>query len=316
MEFIDRVSEKRGALMALAIMFVVVYHYKCWIGGFPWYIGSILKFGYIGVDIFFFLSGFGLACSFQKNNIRQFYKNRVIKILPCYFLYGVILLLNIAFQGGMFTWFDVLYKFSTLEYTFRHGGIDWFMCAIIQLYLLFPLIFFLVKKIRLLGVMFIFIVVYAVTIAYNFHWTHLAMLQRIPMFVMGVYCYVFRNKTKEIKYLVLFSFICFFALCVFADEQTAFLKTCCFTPTLLYAVTSNKMEKCLNTITMTKQIGGGSIAKNTLQIYYGTNLALLSYDWIDANREVKTLIFLLALVFGSYFFHWITYETSVFIKKI
>ena len=241
MEFIDRVSEKRGALMALAIMFVVVYHYKCWIGGFPWYIGSILKFGYIGVDIFFFLSGFGLACSFQKNNIRQFYKNRVIKILPCYFLYGVILLLNIAFQGGMFTWFDVLYKFSTLEYTFRHGGIDWFMCAIIQLYLLFPLIFFLVKKIRLLGVMFIFIVVYAVTIAYNFHWTHLAMLQ--------------------IKYLVLFSFICFFALCVFADEQTAFLKTCCFTPTLLYAVTSNKMEKCLNTITMTKQIGGAVLQR-------------------------------------------------------
>ena len=61
---------------------------------------------------------------------------------------------------------------------------------------------------------------------------------------------------------------------------------------------------------------GGSIAKNTLQIYYGTNLALLSYDWIDANREVKTLIFLLALVFGSYLFYWITNETSVFIKKI
>lgn len=66
MEFIDRVSEKRGALMALAIMFVVVYHYKCWIGGFPWYIGSILKFGYIGVDIFFFLSGFGLGLFFSK----------------------------------------------------------------------------------------------------------------------------------------------------------------------------------------------------------------------------------------------------------
>lgn len=316
MEFVDRVSEKRGALMALAIMFVVVYHYKCWIGGFPWYIGSILKFGYIGVDIFFFLSGFGLACSFQKNNIRQFYKNRVIKILPCYLLYGVILLLNIAFQGGMFTWFDVLYKFSTLEYTFRHGGIDWFMSAIIQLYLLFPLFFLFVQKFRLVATMATFIIVYALTAIHDFHWTHLALLQRLPMFVMGIYCYVFKNETKRIKCLVLFSCAFFLALCLFDDDKLGFLKTCCLTPVLLYVVTSKKTEKILDAITMNKRIGGGNIAKNTLQIYYGTNLALLSYDWIDANREVKTLIFLLALVFGSYLFHWITYETSVFIKKI
>lgn len=261
MEFVDRVSEKRGTLMALAIMFVVVYHYKCWIGGFPWYIGSILKFGYIGVDIFFFLSGFGLACSFQKNNIRQFYKNRVMKILPCYLLYGVILLLNIAFHGGMFTWFDVLYKFSTLEYTFRHGGIDWFMSAIIQLYLFFPMFFLFVKKFRLVATMATFIIVYALTTIHDFHWTHLALLQRLPMFVMGVYCHVFRHNTKEIKYLVSFSFTCFLVLCMFGDEQTAFLKTCCFTPILLYAVTSNKMEKCLNTITMTKQVGGAVLQR-------------------------------------------------------
>lgn len=256
MDFVDRVLEKRAQLMALAIIFVVIYHYKCWIGGFPWYIGSILKFGYIGVDIFFFLSGFGLACSFQKNSIRQFYKNRAIKVLPCYFLYGVILLLNTAFLGGTFTWLDVLYKFSTLEYTFRHEGIDWFVSAILQLYLLFPLIFLFVKKVRLVAVMATFIVVYAITVIHDFHWTHLAMLQRLPMFVMGVYCYVFRIETKKIYLLVLFSFVCFLALCMFDDGKFVFLKTCCLTPAFLYVVTYKKIEKILDTITMSKQIGG------------------------------------------------------------
>lgn len=256
MDFVDRVSKKRSALMALAIMFVVIYHYKCWVGGFPWYIGSVLKFGYIGVDIFFFLSGFGLACSFQKNSIRKFYKNRAIKILPCYLLYGVILLLNMGLQGEKFTWLDVLYKFSTFEYTFQCGGIDWFMSAIIQLYLLFPLIFFLVKKTKILGVLSSFLLIYAITIIYNFHWEHLAMLQRIPMFILGIYCYVFRKETLKIKYFVLFSFVCFLVLCVFGDERTAFLKTCSFTPTLLYVATCNKTENFLDTLTLAKQMGG------------------------------------------------------------
>lgn len=91
MNLVSKISENRVLLMALAIIFVVIYHFKCWIGGFPWYIGIIIKYGYIGVDIFFFLSGFGLTYSFQKNNIKTFYKNRLKKILPCYILYGFIL---------------------------------------------------------------------------------------------------------------------------------------------------------------------------------------------------------------------------------
>lgn len=79
MNIINKISECRVLLMALAITLVVIYHYKCWINGLPWYIGVIIKYGYIGVDIFFFLSGFGLTYSYKKNNLKTFYINRLKK---------------------------------------------------------------------------------------------------------------------------------------------------------------------------------------------------------------------------------------------
>lgn len=54
MSLANKISENRALLMAFAIIFVVIYHFKCWVGGFPWYIGIIIKYGYIGVDIFSF----------------------------------------------------------------------------------------------------------------------------------------------------------------------------------------------------------------------------------------------------------------------
>lgn len=57
------------------------------------------------------------------------------------------------------------------------------------------------------------------------------------------------------------------------------------------------------------------VGNNTLQIYYGTNLALLSYDFISVGRGVKTIIFLQALIFGSYLFYWITDKANKLINK-
>ena len=84
MNLVSKISENRVLLMALAIIFVVIYHFKCWIGGFPWYIGIIIKYGYIGVDIFFFLSGFGLTYSFQKNNIWVYFSTSYVFSFICF----------------------------------------------------------------------------------------------------------------------------------------------------------------------------------------------------------------------------------------
>jgi peptidoglycan/LPS O-acetylase OafA/YrhL len=45
-------------LRALAIIFVFLYHYRIPIFGHPEWIKDYAKFGWIGVDLFFVLSGF------------------------------------------------------------------------------------------------------------------------------------------------------------------------------------------------------------------------------------------------------------------
>lgn len=62
--------------------------------------------------------------------------------------------------------------------------------------------------------------------------------------------------------------------------------------------------------------GGKNILKiKSIWFLFESKKAESIYEWIDANREDKTLIFLLALIFGLYLFHWITYESQVFIKR-
>lgn len=65
-------------LRALAVSAVVLYHF------WP----SVFKFGYLGVDIFFVISGFLITLyiyerlSIGKFNFKTFYQRRIIRILP------------------------------------------------------------------------------------------------------------------------------------------------------------------------------------------------------------------------------------------
>lgn len=307
MNLVSKISENRVLLMALAIIFVVIYHFKCWIGGFPWYIGIIIKYGYIGVDIFFFLSGFGLTYSFQKNNIKTFYKNRLKKILPCYILYGFILVLHMFFHSSVsLSWYQIIYKFSCMEYLFEHKGIDWFVNAIIILYVLFPIFFKLMKILREYILILIVPVIWLITINCDLHWTHLAMLHIIPMFLFGIYCALNFNKDRRIINISLLYFI-YFIITLFISNKWGFLCTTLVTPLIIYIILKLNIKKDKYNIKI--------IGANTLQIYYGTNLALLSYDYLyDSGRSVKAIIFFLFLIFGSYLFSWITKKSNDFIS--
>lgn len=311
---VEKISQARLSLMALAIIMVVLYHYKCWIGGFPWYIGMILQYGYIGVDFFFFLSGFGLAYSYQKNNLKTFYTNRM-KILPCYMLYGTILILHIYAGGKSLSFSEILYKFSTLEYTFEHRGIDWYMSAILQLYLFFPLLYHLVKLTKEWCVVLIVPIVFTISWLIPLNWAHLAMLQRLPAFVLGIYCIQNNNNNTKILKLFILYLIYFILLMLFFNksDNMVFLTTCLITPISLYALTNNHLTKNINIINDQRwSFISNILGAHTLQIYYGTNLALLSYDWIEAPRSIKTIIFILAFIFGSYLFSWTTIKSNIF----
>lgn len=231
----EYISRQRLGLMALAIALVVVYHYKCWVGGFPWYIGMILQWGFIGVDIFFLLSGFGLTYSFQKNSTSRFYKNRLLKILPCYLLMGAILVLHNFALGNEMSFKEILWMYSTLDYTFNHGGVDWYVSAILQLYLLFPVLYCLVKWLRSWSCLLIVFLVCMITWLCPLHWSHLAMLQRLPMFILGIYLAMYREHTRRHLYIVFFYLSLFVGILICRHIlDVNFLLTTLVTPFLIY----------------------------------------------------------------------------------
>ena len=59
---LEKISKNRSAVMGTAILLIMLYHSKVVLPTvFPYYIvAAILEFGYGGVDIFLFLSGFGI----------------------------------------------------------------------------------------------------------------------------------------------------------------------------------------------------------------------------------------------------------------
>ena len=75
-------------LRALAIIIVIIYH--AGIMGFP-LPGRVHRFGWIGVDLFFVLSGYLIGGQLlaplardQRINFRRFFARRALRILPAY----------------------------------------------------------------------------------------------------------------------------------------------------------------------------------------------------------------------------------------
>lgn len=93
--FILEIKNNRTEIMGIAIISVLIYHAFCWIYN-P--IGAF-NIGYFGVDIFLFLSGFGLSFSYEKNKIRTFYNNRFLRIMPLYVFQYALPILFVLTNG-------------------------------------------------------------------------------------------------------------------------------------------------------------------------------------------------------------------------
>jgi peptidoglycan/LPS O-acetylase OafA/YrhL len=99
------------------------------------------------VPLFVTISGYGLTMSFGKNNnLLNYYIRRVWKILPWFVLASLIIMIfrNWFENAG----FDLL-DYHTWTNAVMRGGADYhlyFVPMIFKFYLIFPLLFFVVKK--------------------------------------------------------------------------------------------------------------------------------------------------------------------------
>lgn len=181
--------------MALAIVGVLFSHLNADFGWFPF--NRLAVLGYGGVDIFFFLSGFGLFYSYRRDpSSRRFYRKRLGRIFPAFIV--VVLIEEYARRGG-FEPVRFLQLSSTLGYWFPHSWgwhyEAWFVSAILALYLVFPL--FYKSMIRwpwasvlggiLIGLCLVGAYTYTFVVVYPGKWNGLILFfARIPVFFLGV----------------------------------------------------------------------------------------------------------------------------------
>jgi peptidoglycan/LPS O-acetylase OafA/YrhL len=140
-------------LRALAIIVVVIYH--AGIMGFPMP-GRIHRWGWIGVDLFFVLSGYLIGGQLlaplarnQRINLKVFYARRALRIMPAYFVILAIYIFLPSWREypEMYPWWKFLLSIQNIG---LHGGTAfshaWSLAVEDQFYLALPLILLFINR--------------------------------------------------------------------------------------------------------------------------------------------------------------------------
>lgn len=136
---LEKISKYRTELMGIATLWILLYHYVTIMNV------DILHYisfeGYLGVDMFLFLSGFGLTIGYKKHSLKNFYKRRFLRIYIVYFAY-LFAFFWIDHNYNLYAIIYLIKKLSGLGFFFENIGFPmppWYIPTIAVLYLLFPL---------------------------------------------------------------------------------------------------------------------------------------------------------------------------------
>lgn len=200
---IDAISTHRDAIYGISIILIILYHCSC--GGDNVFFIPFEK-GFIGVDIFMMMSGFGLCHSYTKRSLKDFYLKRVLRIIPAYVLYNIFfVLVSTYYFNTPISFEDFFYNLTTLSfYGFGSWGIgnkcfDWFTAAILLLYMIFPILYRLARK----WGMFTFFFVSLFAMIYNHFfvvpWRIDCLVSRVPIFFFGILLFIHREKLSLVS---------------------------------------------------------------------------------------------------------------------
>ncbi|MBB6092861.1 peptidoglycan/LPS O-acetylase OafA/YrhL [Povalibacter uvarum] len=164
----DRLGVING-LRGLAILGTIFHHsffdyfkYGAANNSTPWLVDLIASSGWLGVNLFFFLSGFVLYLPYasgkrhmsSQGDIREFYRRRFIRLIPLYtFVWIVSLVFMTDLQPNQPYFYKVALLYATCTYPFVPGmfyppgnWVMWSLGAEIWFSVLFPLVVIGVRK--------------------------------------------------------------------------------------------------------------------------------------------------------------------------
>ena len=185
------ISTFRKELMGIAILWIFLFHSKIFFpAGFLFHpLRFLVSTGYGGVDLFFFLSGFGLMHHMETKyrSSSSFYKKRFITIYPSYFIATITTLVIDYFFFHNISWQKIILCLTTTGFWLNNSSFYWFIPAIAALYIAFPLFYKYYLRHNLILVILLTAASVSTSVALvltdNNHF--IKIIARIPIFLIG-----------------------------------------------------------------------------------------------------------------------------------
>lgn len=291
-------------MRGMAILLVVVYHNFNFI--------NYSTFGWLGVDLFFVLSGYlitGILLKTlgTKHYLRNFYIKRILRIFPLYYLTLIVLLLVLPALLHKPQIFDYYTTHQFWLWTFLENWLYifnpptglgilnhfWSLAVEEQFYLVWPFILLLLKKPKYI----------------------LIFLSLVLLLVMAARLYIWINQIENLSYYNLYTFsridgICIGCMVALIQKMAPhFLSS----NTTLIVVTFAGLNFLFDFINQLHQFSFpflATIGYTTFAMLFGllvNEATARNNKWINLIFTNSILKFFGKISFGLYVFHWPIY---------
>ena len=198
------VMKYRNFLFGFAAVWIVFFHIRAMVGtprtGF---LRELLSLGNIGVDIFMFLSAVGLSYSIEKNSLKEFYKNRFLRLWVPFILICVPYYMWRDSATGITL--ERIHCFildtTAINFWIKAKVPFWYVSLATAMYLFYPLMYKIYRKDkRNLFVVGILCVALEIFLVEKGIYTYSEKaLSRIPIVLTGIYMSDMIKENREIK---------------------------------------------------------------------------------------------------------------------
>ncbi len=242
-------------LRAIAVFSVIIYHAKIFVFG-----NEFLTGGYLGVDIFFVISGYLITSIIYKEVYQNkkfsyisFYKRRIRRILPVLFFVITVsipfaylsllpnslinftksIIYSLGFSSNFYFYFSGQ-EYSAVESIFNPFLHTWSLSVEEQFYLIFPfffvLVFFKFQKKLILTILIVLLISFILSVfqtevnaSKSFYFIHARFWELLSGSLVA--CFEYKNQFNKVSkkltnFLVNLSFVVIICCFLFFDQST------------------------------------------------------------------------------------------------